>query len=107
MPRSTAAASSPRSPSWRPGGAAGAPAIVNHGAEVDHDVQVGDFCHVAPLAALGGGAHVGANVLVGSGATVLPNTRVASDVTIGAGAAVCGHLAEAGRYGGVPARRLG
>lgn len=81
--------------------------IVNHGAVVDHDVQVGDFCHVAPLAALGGGAHVGANVLVGSGATVLPNTRVASDVTIGAGAAVCGHLAEAGRYGGVPARRLG
>lgn len=81
--------------------------IVNHGAVVDHDVQVGDFCHVAPLAALGGGAHVGDNVLVGSGASVLPNTRVASDVTIGAGAAVCGHLAEAGRYAGVPARRLG
>lgn len=80
--------------------------IVNHGAVVDHDVQVGDFCHIAPLAALGGGAEVGANVLVGSGASVLPRVRVAGDVTIGAGAAVCGDLAEPGRYAGVPARRL-
>ena len=90
-----------------PGARLGRAVIVNHGAVVDHDVQVGDFCHVAPLAALGGGAQVGANVLVGSGASVLPNMRVASDVTIGAGAAVCDHLAGPGRYAGVPARRLG
>ena len=90
-----------------PGARLGRAVIVNHGAVVDHDVQVGDFCHVAPLAALGGGAEVGANVLVGSGASVLPRVRVASDVTIGAGAAVCDNLAEPGRYAGVPARRLG
>lgn len=90
-----------------PGARLGRAVIVNHGAVVDHDVQVGDFCHVAPLAALGGGAEVGANVLVGSGASVLPRVRVASDVTIGAGAAVCDHLAGPGRYAGVPARRLG
>lgn len=90
-----------------PGARLGRAVIVNHGAVVDHDVQVGDFCHVAPLAALGGGAEVGANVLVGSGASVLPRVRVASDVTIGAGAAVCGHLDSPGRYAGVPARRLG
>lgn len=81
--------------------------IVNHGAVVDHDVRVGDFCHIAPLAALGGGVQVGANVLVGSGASVLPNLRIAGDVTIGAGAAVCDDLADPGRYAGVPARRLG
>jgi len=81
--------------------------IVNHGAVVDHDVRIGDFCHVAPLAALGGGVHVAENVLVGSGASVLPNVHVASDITIGAGAAVCDDLAEPGRYAGVPARRLG
>ena len=90
-----------------PGAHLGRAVIVNHGAVIDHDVQVGDFCHVAPLAALGGGAEVGANVLVGSGASVLPRVRVAADITIGAGAAVCGHLARPGRYAGVPARRLG
>ncbi len=90
-----------------PGARLGRAVIVNHGAVIDHDVQVGDFCHVAPLAALGGGSEVGANVLVGSGASVLPNIRVASDLTIGAGAAVCEHLAGPGRYAGVPARRLG
>lgn len=80
--------------------------IVNHGAVVDHDVQVGEFCHVAPLAALGGGAWIGANVLVGSGACVLPRVRVDGDITIGAAAAVREHLAQPGRYAGVPARRL-
>ena len=90
-----------------PGARLGRAVIVNHGAVVDHDVQVGDFCHVAPLSALGGGTEVGSNVLVGSGASVLPNVRIASDITIGAGAAVCDHLAEPGRYAGVPARRLG
>lgn len=90
-----------------PGARLGRAVIVNHGAVIDHDVQVGDFCHVAPLAALGGAAEIGANVLVGSGASVLPRLRVASDITIGAGATVCGHLTESGRYAGVPARRLG
>lgn len=90
-----------------PGARLGSAVIVNHGAVVDHDVRVGDFCHVAPLAALGGGADLGTDVLVGSGASVLPGVRVAAGVVIGAGAAVCEDLAGAGRYAGVPARRLG
>ncbi|HWI81358.1 NeuD/PglB/VioB family sugar acetyltransferase [Ramlibacter sp.] len=89
-----------------PGARLGRAVIVNHGAVVDHDVQVGDFCHIAPLAALGGAVDVGSDVLVGSGATVLPRVRVGSNVVIGAGAAVCGNLPAAGRYAGVPARRL-
>jgi sugar O-acyltransferase (sialic acid O-acetyltransferase NeuD family) len=84
----------------------GASVIVNHGAVVDHDVTGGDFSHVAPLAALGGGAKLGRRVLVGSGASVLPGVRVCDDVVIGAGAVVAGDLAEPGTYAGVPARRL-
>lgn len=80
--------------------------IVNHGAVVDHDVKVGNFCHVAPLVALGGGVHVGDRVLLGSGTCVLPGMRIASDLVIGAGALVREHLAQPGRYAGVPARRL-
>ncbi len=80
--------------------------IVNHGAVVDHDVTVGDFSHIAPLAALGGGVRIGRRVLVGSGASVVPGVRIADDVVVGAGAVVADHLSEPGVYAGVPARRL-
>jgi len=73
---------------------------------VDHDVRVGDFTHVAPLAALGGGARIGRHVLVGAGARVLPGMSVADGVTLGAGAVVHESIAAAGVYAGVPARRV-
>lgn len=89
-----------------PGARLGLSVIVNHGAVVDHDVEVGDFSHVAPHAALGGAARIGKRVLVGSGARVLPGLAIGDDVVIGAGAVVCGNLLQPGVYAGVPARRL-
>lgn len=84
----------------------GVSVIVNHGAVVDHDAQVGDYTHVAPLAALGGGVQVGRRVLVGAGAKLLPGVRVADDVVIGAGAVVRDSIERPGVYAGVPARRV-
>lgn len=84
----------------------GVSVIVNHGAVVDHDVTVGDFCHIAPLVALGGAVQIGRRVLVGSGSTILPGVHIADDVVVGAGAVVADHLLEPGVYAGVPARRL-
>jgi sugar O-acyltransferase (sialic acid O-acetyltransferase NeuD family) len=89
-----------------PGARLGVSVIVNHGAVVDHDAQVGDFTHVAPLAALGGGVQVCRRVLVGAGARLLPGVRVADDVVIGAGAVVRDSIEHAGVYAGVPARRV-
>jgi sugar O-acyltransferase (sialic acid O-acetyltransferase NeuD family) len=89
-----------------PGARVGACAIVNHGAVVDHDVQVGDYSHVAPLSAIGGEAGVGAGVLVGAGSVVLPQRRVADHVVLGAGAVVRADIVEAGVYAGVPAQRV-
>jgi sugar O-acyltransferase (sialic acid O-acetyltransferase NeuD family) len=89
-----------------PGARLGTAVIVNHGAVVDHDVTVGDFSHIAPLAALGGGVQIGRRVLVGSGASILPGVRVGDDVVIGAGAVVVDHLPEPGVYAGIPAARL-
>ena len=80
--------------------------IVNHGAVVDHDVQVGEFTHVAPLVALSGAVRIGRRVLVGAGAKVLPGVRVGDDVVIGAGSVVIADLTEPGTYAGVPARRI-
>jgi sugar O-acyltransferase (sialic acid O-acetyltransferase NeuD family) len=89
-----------------PGARLGRCVIVNHGAVIDHDVSVGDFSHIAPLVALGGGVQVGCRVLIGSGASVLPGLRVGDDIVVGAGALVCRNLSEPGVYAGVPARRL-
>lgn len=89
-----------------PGAELGVSVIVNHAAVVDHDVVIGEFCHIAPAAVLGGGVKVGKRVLVGSGARVLPGLRIGDDIVIGAGAVVLDNLAEPGVYAGVPARRL-
>lgn len=89
-----------------PGACLGTCVIVNHGAVVDHDVQVGDFSHVAPLAALGGESVVGRGVLVGAGAVVLPQRRVCDDAVVGAGAVVLADIGEPGVHAGVPAQRV-
>lgn len=80
--------------------------IVNHGAVVDHDVQVGAFCHVAPGAALGGGVRIGHHVLVGANASVLPGITVCDGVTLGAGAVLAAPVLEPAVFAGVPARRV-
>ena len=80
--------------------------IVNHGAVVDHDCEVGSFSHIAPRAALSGAVRVGSRVLLGTGACVLPGLSICDDVVVGAGAVVHEHLTQAGVYAGVPARRI-
>ena len=84
----------------------GACVIVNHGAVVDHDVEVGDYSHVAPNVTLGGGARVGSRVLVGAGTAVLPGVSICDDTVIGAGSVVTETIAEPGVYAGAPARRI-
>jgi sugar O-acyltransferase (sialic acid O-acetyltransferase NeuD family) len=80
--------------------------IVNHGAVVDHDVSVGEFSHIAPLAALGGAVRIGRRVLVGSNASIVPGVCLGDDIVVGAGAVVIADLPNPGHYAGVPARRL-
>jgi sugar O-acyltransferase (sialic acid O-acetyltransferase NeuD family) len=78
--------------------------IVNHNAVVDHDCIVGDFCHVAPLVALGGGVRVGELCLVGAGAIVLPGVHIGNRVTVGAGAVVVSDIRDGLVVVGNPAR---
>ena len=80
--------------------------IVNHGAVVDHDVEVGAFSHIAPTATLGGHVKTGQRVLIGSGAVVLPSVVIGNDVIVGAGSVVHEHLMEPGTYAGIPARKI-
>jgi sugar O-acyltransferase (sialic acid O-acetyltransferase NeuD family) len=78
--------------------------IVNTAAVVEHDVELGEFVHVAPRALLCGAVAVGANSHVGAGAVVRQGVRIGADTLIGAGAVVVGDFAGHGALLGIPAR---
>jgi acetyltransferase-like isoleucine patch superfamily enzyme len=77
--------------------------IINHGAVVDHDCEVGNFAHIAPNATLGGGVRIGDLALIGAGATILPQTTIGEGAIIGAGAVVVRDVGAGTVCAGVPA----
>ncbi|WP_426298576.1 transferase [Arthrobacter sp. R-11] len=80
--------------------------IVNTGAIVEHDCQVGSGAHLAPGSVLLGAATLGREVFLGSGARVLPGIGIGDHAVLGAGAVAARHLDGMATYVGVPARRL-
>ncbi|MDR2152201.1 MAG: acetyltransferase [Helicobacteraceae bacterium] len=81
-------------------------ALVNSGAIIEHDCVVGAYAHVAPNAALAGGAKVGALAHIGIGASLIQNVVVGKAAIIGAGAVVLGEIAPFAVAIGVPAREI-
>jgi sugar O-acyltransferase (sialic acid O-acetyltransferase NeuD family) len=86
--------------------AVGAACIVNHGAQVDHECEVGDGVHLAPRATLCGLVRVGDYALIGAGAVVLPRVRIGSGAVVGAGAVVTRDVPAGVVVAGNPARTL-
>lgn len=89
-----------------PGATLGDCVILNHGAIVDHDCEVGDFSHIAPNATLGGGVRVGAGVLIGAGAIILPGITIGAGATVGAGAVVTADIDAGEICVGIPAKKI-
>jgi len=77
--------------------------IVNTGAIVSHDCQLGAFTNIAPGAILAGGVEIGEGALVGMGATINLLVKVGPGARIGNGATVKSDVPAAGvvRAGGV------
>jgi acetyltransferase-like isoleucine patch superfamily enzyme len=71
-------------------------AIVNTGAIVSHDCQVGDYANLSPGAILAGEVQVGPAALVGMAATVNLRTCIGRGARIGNGATVKSDLPEGG-----------
>lgn len=80
--------------------------IVNHGAVIDHDCNIGSFSHIAPNATLTGNVRLGDRVFVGAGATILPGLTIGANCIIGAGAVVLQDLPAGSKVAGVPARLI-
>lgn len=67
------------------GAVVGRNCIVNSQAVVEHDVVIGDHCHVATSATINGGACVGTGTFIGSGSTVRESVVIGDQCRIGMG----------------------
>jgi sugar O-acyltransferase (sialic acid O-acetyltransferase NeuD family) len=70
--------------------------IINTGAIVSHDCNLGDYVNISPGAILAGEVQVGSGALVGMGATVNLQVRVGAGARIGNGATVKADVPERG-----------
>lgn len=82
-------------------------ALINAGAHVHHDVVIGDYVELAPMAVLLGGTSVGSDTFIGAGSTILPKIEIGSNCIIGAGSVVTKNLPDNTRAFGVPAKVIG
>ena len=80
--------------------------ILNTCCSVDHDDQIGQYCHISVGAHLAGTVKTGDNVFIGVGGIVKNNVQICSNVVIGAGAVVVKNVVEEGVYVGVPVRKM-
>jgi len=82
----------------------GAHVLVNVGANLSHDVVVGDFVTIGPRCAVAGGTSIGPESFLGIGATVLGCLRIGTGAYIAAGAVVVDDVPDGALVMGVPAR---
>ena len=77
--------------------------IINTNAVVEHDVKIGNFCHLAPNVTVCGKSRLGNFVFLGAGSSVKDNIDICRDVTVGAGGVVVKSITRSGTYIGIPA----
>lgn len=80
--------------------------IVNTGACVDHECQLGDFVHVAPNAVLCGGVKVGSRTFIGANSVVKEGIEIGDDVVIGAGSVVLVDVPSGQKIVGNPGKEM-
>jgi len=78
--------------------------LINTGAQIHHDVQVGEFAEINPGAVLLGACQIGDFTSIGANAMVLPKVKVGTNVIVGAGSVVNHDIPDGVTVVGVPGR---
>jgi sugar O-acyltransferase (sialic acid O-acetyltransferase NeuD family) len=68
--------------------------MINTGAIISHDCEIGAYTHIAPGALLAGHVHVGARALVGMGVTTTIGLKIGAGARIGNGAVLLADVPE-------------
>jgi sugar O-acyltransferase (sialic acid O-acetyltransferase NeuD family) len=89
------------------GAVVGRGSIINTAAIVEHDVVIGEWCHVATRATLCGQTRIGNGCLIGAGAVLRQSLTLGDDTVVGAGAVVLRSSPGGETLCGVPARPNG
>jgi len=78
--------------------------LINVGAQIHHDVQIGEYCEIAPKACLLGKSVIGNNTFIGANATILPKITIGHNSIIGAGSIVTKDVPDNQIWYGNPAK---
>lgn len=78
--------------------------VVNSGAIVEHDCNIGSNTFIGPGAIIGGFTSIGENCFIGLGARIGNGLKIADNVSVAMGAVVSKDLTEPGIYHGNPLR---
>lgn len=78
--------------------------LINTGAQIHHEVKIGDFTEVNPGAVLLGKVEVGNFCSIGANATILPKVKIGNNVIVGAGSVVTQDVMDGVTVVGVPGK---
>jgi acetyltransferase EpsM len=78
--------------------------LLNQGAAIHHNCQIGSFTEIAPRALLLGNVSIGDQCFIGANATILPRLSITDNVIIGAASVVTKSISQPGTYLGNPAK---
>ena len=79
---------------------------VRAGANVGHDVKVGEYCYIGPNSTICGNSNIGIGVHISPNAVVIDHLSINDFTVIGAGAAVFKDTVSNSTWLGNPARRV-
>lgn len=88
------------------GAVVGRHCIINTASVVEHDVEIKDFAHVSPNAAIAGNVKIGEGAHIGIGASVVPNISIGNWAVVGAGAVIIEDVPDYATVVGNPGRIL-
>ena len=78
--------------------------LINASASIHHDVEIGEFSEIGPLAVILGNVNIGNYNFIGANSKILPSVTLGDNVIIGSGSVVTENIPENSLAVGTPAR---